>query len=52
MRSHPQLPLAMHESDLEKIIRGEKTPQEGTLAVEPGVSNNFHCPPFETPLAA
>jgi hypothetical protein len=46
------LPIATPEADIEKIIRREKTPQEGTLAVEPGDSGYFHRPPSETPLVA
>jgi hypothetical protein len=52
MRYHPQLPLATPEADPEKIIRKGKTPQEGTSAVEPGDSGNFHHPPSETPLVS
>jgi hypothetical protein len=51
-RSHPQLPVATPEVDLEKIIRREKAPQEGSSADKPGDSGNFHHPPSETPLAS
>jgi hypothetical protein len=51
MRSTPQLPLVTPEVDPEKIIRRQKTLQEGTSTVEPGDSGNFHYSPIETPVA-
>jgi hypothetical protein len=52
MRSTPQLPLATPEADPEKIIRKGKALREGTSTAEPGISNNFHYPPTETPISA
>jgi hypothetical protein len=52
MRSTPQLSLATPEADPEKIIRKGKTPQEGTSTAEPGISDDFHCPPVGTPISS
>jgi hypothetical protein len=49
-RSTPQLPLVTPEADPEKIIRRQKTLQEGTSTVEPGDSGNFHYSPIATPV--
>jgi hypothetical protein len=51
-RSTPQLPLATPEADPEKIVRKGKALREGTSTVEPGISDNFHCPSLETPISA
>jgi hypothetical protein len=51
-RSTPQLPLATPEADPEKIIRKGKALREGTSTVEPGISDDFHSPPIETPISA
>jgi hypothetical protein len=51
-RSTPQLPLATPEADPEKIVRKGKAPREGTSAAKPGIFDNFHCPPLETPIVA
>jgi hypothetical protein len=51
-RSTPQLPLATPEADLEKIFIRRNTLQEGTSTVEPGISDNFHYPPLETPISS
>jgi hypothetical protein len=51
-RSTPQLPLATPEADPEKIVRKGKAPREGTSTVEPGISDDFHCPPLETPISS
>jgi hypothetical protein len=50
VRSTPKLPLATPEADPEKIVRRRKTPKEGTSVAEPGISDNFHHPPLETPI--
>jgi hypothetical protein len=49
-RSTPQLPLETPEADPEKIIRRQKIIQEGNLAAEPGISDDFHHPSIETPI--
>jgi len=51
MRYTPQLPLGTPEADPKKNVRRRKTLQEGTSAVEPGISDNFHHPPIATPIA-
>jgi hypothetical protein len=51
-RSTPQLPLATPEVDPEKIVRKGKALREGTSTVEPGISDDFHYPPIETPIYA
>jgi hypothetical protein len=51
-RSTPQLPLATPEVDPEKIVRKGRALREGTSTVEPGISDNFHCPSLETPISA
>ena len=52
MRSTPQLPLATPEADPKKIIRKGKALHEGTSTTEPGISDDFHCPPLETLISA
>jgi hypothetical protein len=50
MRSTLKFSLATPEADLEKIVKKEKDPQEGTSTAEPRNSDDFHCPPIETPI--
>jgi hypothetical protein len=52
MRYTPQLPLATPEADPEKIVRNGKALREGNSTIEPGISDNFHCPSLETPILA
>jgi hypothetical protein len=40
------------EADREKIIKKGKTLQGGTSIVEPGISDDFHYPPIETPISS
>jgi hypothetical protein len=49
-RSTPQLPLATPEVDLEKIIRRQRTLQEGSFTAEPSDSGNFHSSPIAFPV--
>jgi hypothetical protein len=49
-RSNPQLDSTTLEADPEKIVKKGKAPQEGTYVVEPGISDDFHYPPLETPI--
>jgi hypothetical protein len=49
IRSHPQLPLATPEADLEVIIKKGKTSEGETSIVEPG---NFPSPSVETPFSS
>jgi hypothetical protein len=48
MRSHPQLPLAMPEVDLEEIIIKGKAFEGETSTAEP---SNFPSPSIETPFS-
>jgi hypothetical protein len=48
-RSHPQLPLATPEADLEVIIRKGKASQGETSTTEPG---NLPSPSVETPFSS
>jgi hypothetical protein len=51
-RSTPQLPLATPEADPEKIVIKGKALREGASTAEPSISDDFHCPPAETPIYA
>jgi hypothetical protein len=49
-RSTPQLPLTTPKADPKKIVRKGKALREGTSTIEPGISDDFYCPPLETPI--
>jgi hypothetical protein len=46
-RSTPQLPLATPKADPEKIIRRQRTLEEGNSTAEPCDFGNFHSSPIE-----
>jgi hypothetical protein len=47
-----KLPLATPEANIEKLIRKVKALPEGASTIEPGVSDDFHLNPLETPIFA
>jgi hypothetical protein len=49
-RSTPQLPLATPKADPEKIIRRQRTLQEGNSTTKPSDSGNFLSSPIAFPI--